>query len=123
MSKPGRTGLARVIAACQYSLRGLRAAWHTESAFRQETTLALLLTPVALWLGTSAIERLILIAVLALVLITELLNSAIEAAIDRIGAEHHDLSGQAKDMGSAAVFIALLLTLVTWVTIALNRFG
>lgn len=123
MSKPGKTGVERVIAATRYSLSGLQAAWRFESAFRQETTLAVLLVPVALWLGTTAVERALLIAVLGIVLITELLNSAVEAVVDRVGEEHHALAGQAKDMGSAAVFVSLLLTVVTWGVIAFGRFA
>jgi diacylglycerol kinase (ATP) len=123
LSKPGNTGIARVIAATRYSLSGLRAAWRFESAFRQETTLAVFLMPVALWLGTTAVERALLIAVLGIVLITELLNSAVEAVVDRVGEEHHALAGRAKDMGSAAVFISLVLALVTWGVIAYGRFA
>ena len=122
MSKPGKTGIARVIAATRYSLSGLQAAWRFESAFRQETTLAVLLLPVALWLGTTAVERALLIAVLGIVLITELLNSAVEAVVDRVGEEHHALAGRAKDMGSAAVFISLALTVVIWGIVAFGRF-
>jgi diacylglycerol kinase (ATP) len=123
LSKPGNTGIARVIAATRYSISGLRAAWRFESAFRQETTLAVFLMPVALWLGTTAVERALLIAVLGIVLITELLNSAVEAVVDRVGEEHHALAGRAKDMGSAAVFISLVLALVTWGVIAYGRFA
>lgn len=123
MSKPGKTGIARVIDATRYSFNGLQAAWRFESAFRQETTLAVLLIPVALWLGTTAVERALLITVLGIVLITELLNSAVEAVVDRVGEEHHALAGRAKDMGSAAVFFSLVLTLVTWGVIAFGRFA
>ena len=112
-----------MIAATRYSLSGLQAAWRFESAFRQETTLAVLLIPVAMWLGTTAVERALLIAVLGIVLITELLNSAVEAVVDRVGEEHHALAGRAKDMGSAAVFISLALTLVTWGVIVFGRFA
>lgn len=112
-----------MIAATRYSLSGLQAAWRFESAFRQETTLAVLLIPVAMWLGTTAVERALLIAVLGIVLITELLNSAVEAVVDRVGEEHHALAGRAKDMGSAAVFISLALTWVTWGVIAFGRFA
>jgi diacylglycerol kinase (ATP) len=123
LSKPGNTGIARVIAATRYSISGLRAAWRFESAFRQETTLAVCLMPVAWWLGATAVERALLIAVLGIVLITELLNSAVEAVVDRVGEEHHALAGRAKDMGSAAVFISLVLALVTWGVIAYGRFA
>ena len=122
MTKPGYTGFRHVIAAAGYSVRGLQAAWQHESAFRQELTLALVMTPFALWLGRTAYERLMLIACLLLVLIVELLNSAVEAAIDRFGDEHHELSGRAKDLGSAAVFVSLVMVLAVWATVAWDRF-
>jgi len=110
-------GLRRLLLAAGYSIKGLRAAWCQEAAFRQELILAMLLAPIALWLDFSVMERLLLIAVLVLVLVVELLNSAIEAAIDRIGPERHELSGQAKDLGSAAVFLSLLLAAAVWGTL------
>ncbi len=122
MSKPGKTGIARVIDATRYSKQGLIAAWRHESAFRQECTLALLMLPFAWWLGTTLTERLLLILVLFVVLITELLNSSIEAVVDRVSDEHHSLAGRAKDMGSAAVFFSLMLVVVVWTAVALNRF-
>ena len=115
MSKPGNTGLKRVIKAAGYSWAGLKAAFKHEAAFRQELALCLVLIPTGLWLGQSGIERALLIGSLLLVLIIELLNSAIEAVVDRFGGEQHELSGRAKDIGSAAVFIALLNTVVIWV--------
>jgi diacylglycerol kinase (ATP) len=123
MGKPGNTGLKRVISATFFSLAGLRAAWRGEAAFRQEILLCAVLIPAAFWLGTTAIERSLLIGTCLIVLIVELLNTGIEAVVDRIGAEHHDLSGQAKDLGSAAVFLSLLLVLVVWGLIAWDRFG
>lgn len=110
-------GLRRLILAAGYSIKGLRSAWCQEAAFRQELILTLVLLPIALWLDFSIVERLLLIAVLILVLVVELLNSAIEAAIDRIGPEFHELSGQAKDLGSAAVLLSLLLTAVVWLSL------
>ncbi len=110
-------GLRRLLLAAGYSTKGLRAAWCQEAAFRQELILTLVLLPIALWLDVSVMERLLLIAVLILVLVVELLNSAIEAAIDRIGPEFHELSGRAKDLGSAAVLLSLLLTVVVWVSL------
>lgn len=107
-------GMRRLLLAAGYSARGLRAAWCNEAAFRQELILSLVLIPVALWLDFSLLERLLLFAVLILVLVVELLNSAIEAAIDRIGPEFHQLSGQAKDLGSAAVSLSLLLAAGVW---------
>ena len=113
----------RAVRAARFSAQGFAHAWRHESAFRQELTLAVLLTPLALWLGQTAIERVLLIACLLLVLIVELLNSAVEAAIDRVGDEHHDLSGRAKDLGSAAVFLSLGLLLLVWSTVAWSRFA
>jgi len=122
LAKPGNTGIKRIIRATKFSAQGLAAAWKNEAAFRQEVTLVLLLLPVAFWLGQSALERAVLIGSLLIVPIVEILNSAIEAAIDRHGDEQHELSGRAKDMGSAAVFLSLLLVAVTWGLIAAERF-
>ena len=120
--KPGHAGFTRVLKATQYSMQGLKAAWQHESAFRQECVIAALLTPLAFWLGESAVQISLMIGVLVLVLIVELLNSAIEAAVDRVSEEQHDLAGRAKDMGSAAVAISLLLVLFTWGAVAWQRF-
>lgn len=117
------TGVKRIVNATFFSVAGLRAAWRNEAAFRQECLLALVLTPTALWLGQTAAERALLIATVWLVLIVELLNSAVEAVVDRVGTDHHKLSGRAKDLGSAGVFVSLLLTLVVWVLIGWERFG
>lgn len=122
MAKPGNTGIKRIFRAAKFSAQGLTAAWRNEAAFRQETLLVILLLPVAIWLGQSALEHAVLIGSLLIVPIVELLNSAIEAAIDRHGDELHELSGRAKDMGSAAVFISLLLVAVVWGLIAAERF-
>jgi diacylglycerol kinase (ATP) len=105
---------SRVFRAARYSWQGLRHAARHESAFRQELAIATVLVPLGLWLGQSGVEKALLIGSVLLVLIVELLNTAIEAAINRIGPEQHPLSGQAKDMGSAAVFIALLSAAITW---------
>jgi diacylglycerol kinase (ATP) len=121
MGNQQRTGWRRLWAAAGYSIQGLRAAWINEAAFRQELLLVLVLAPLAFWLGTTAIQRALLILSLLLVLITELLNSAIEAAVDRIGNERHELSGRAKNMGSAAVLIALVAAAGIWVLIALEN--
>ncbi len=110
----GKTGLKRVLNAAGYSWAGLSAAFKHEDAFRQEVFLALLLVPLAAYLGDTAIERALMIGAVLLVLIVELLNSAIEAAVDRISLEHHDLIKRAKDMGSAAVMIALANVGVVW---------
>jgi len=111
-------GWSRIWHATRYSANGLRAAFANEEAFRQELLIALVMTPAGLWLGRSAVERALLVGTLLLTLIVELLNSAVEAAIDRIGLERHELSGRAKDMGSAAVFLALVLTAAVWLLIA-----
>ena len=100
----------------------MAAAWKNEAAFRQELLLVLVLVPVTFWLGQTALERAVLIGSLFLVLIVELINSAIEAAIDRHGDEQHELSGRAKDIGSAAVFISLLTVATIWGLIAAERF-
>lgn len=98
-------------------MKGLRAAWQVESSFRLEVYLCLVLVPLGLYLGQTGIERFLLVSVLLLVLIVEVLNSAIEAAVDRWGPEHHDLAGRAKDMGSAAVFLADVNAVVCWLLI------
>lgn len=121
MAKPGNTGIKRVIKALFYSLAGLKAAWKNEAAIRQEGILLLLLTPCALWLGEDAISHSLLIGSLLLVLIVELLNSAIEAVVDRVGHEHHELSGRAKDIGSAAVLIAIVNVMIIWGVIGYEK--
>jgi len=122
LAKQQNTGFRRVIKATFYSIDGLRAAWRNEAAFRQECVLALLMTPAAFWLGRTAVERALLIGTVWLVLIVELLNSAVEATVDRVGTDHHKLSGRAKDLGSAGVFVSLLLVLLVWGLIAWERF-
>ncbi len=112
--KPGHRGLRRIFHATRYSLAGLRFAYRTESAFRQELWLAAVLAPVALLIGNTAVERALLIGSLLVVLITELLNTAIEAAVDRIGDDYHKLAECAKDAGSAAVFVSLVLVVAVW---------
>ena len=119
----GRTGLDRVIRATGYSFAGLQSAYRGESAFRQEFWLAVLLVPAAFWLGRGWVETALLAGTVMLVLIVELLNSAIEAAIDRISFEFHDLSKRAKDIGSAAVFLSLLVCSVTWAAALWHRFN
>jgi len=123
MGKPGNTGLRRIINATFFSMAGFRAAWRDEAAFRQELLLCIVLVPAAFWLGRTAVERSLLIGSCLIVLIVELLNTGIENVVDRFGEERHQLSGQAKDMGSAAVFTSLILTLVIWSLIAWERFG
>lgn len=113
----GRRGLRRLMNATRYSVDGLAAAWRHEDAFRQELVLAAVLLPVAFWLPLPAAEKVLLIGSLLLVLIIELLNSAIEAAVDRDSLEINPLGKRAKDYGSAALMISLLLAGMTWVTI------
>lgn len=110
----GKTGIRRLINAFGYSLEGFKAAFVHEDAFRQEVFLTVVLVPLAIYLGNSPVEQALLIASVLLVLIVELLNSAIEAAVDHTSTEHHALAKQAKDIGSAAVFIALLIVAVVW---------
>jgi len=117
MNKPGNQGVQRVINAVGYSWAGLKAAFMHEAAFRQELCLFALLIPIALWLGNSGVEQALLISSLFLVLIVELVNSAIEAIVDRIGPELHELSGRAKDIGSAAVLVAIINVLVVWLLV------
>ena len=114
MGKPGQTGITRIISAFHNSLRGMRDCWGMEAAFRQEVLGCVILVPLGLYLGDGGLEKAVLVSVCFLVLIVEILNSGIEAAIDRIGPEHHELSGLAKDLGSAAVFISLALVGITW---------
>ena len=116
-----RRGLSRMRHALCYSLEGLRAGWH-ETAFRQEALATLVLLPLSLWLGRSWVETSLLAGSALLVMIVELLNTAIETAVDRIGPEWHDLSKRAKDMGSAAVLLSLLLCLGIWTASFYQRF-
>ncbi len=107
-------GPGRILKAAIWSMQGLRAAWLHESSFRLEVYLLIVLAPLALWLGDTAVERALLIGSCLLVLAAELLNSAIEAVIERYGPEHHELAGRAKDMGSAAVFVLMMNVLLCW---------
>ena len=116
-----RRGLSRMWHALGYSLEGLRAGWH-ETAFRQEAMAALALIPLSFWLGRSWVETALLAGSVIFVMIVELLNTGIETAIDRIGPEWHDLSKRAKDMGSAAVLLSLLLSMGIWGAALHQRF-
>lgn len=122
MPKPSNTGITRVIKAAGYSSKGLRAAWQHESAFRQECFVGIVLLPCAILLAESWLQLALLVLVCVLVLITEIMNSAVEAVVDRIGLEHHELAGRAKDMASAAVAFAIVLVPVIWAMVALDRF-
>lgn len=115
--KPGATGLTRLVHATRYSWLGLKAAWKNEAAFRQEVTLVVGLGIVSLFLPVTALERLAMLGSLWWIIIVELLNSAIEAVVDRIGSEHHELSGRAKDMGSAAVLLSTIMAACVWIGI------
>lgn len=119
---PKPTGVRRIWLAFFYSMDGFQAAWKGEAAFRQEFVLALMLLPLSALLGRSALEHVALVGSVLLVLIVELLNSAIEATVDRIGLERNPLSKNAKDMGSAAVLVSLLFVLFTWGLIFIDRF-
>jgi diacylglycerol kinase (ATP) len=121
-SLKGQRGLRRVLNATRYSIDGLRAAWADEDAFRQELVLAAIMIPVALWLPVTLPEKILLVGVVVLVLIVELLNTAVEAAIDRDSLEINPLGKRAKDYGSAAVMFSLLLAGGTWTAILLARF-
>lgn len=115
-------GPARVMKAAVWSMQGLRAAWLHESSFRLEVYLFAVLAPVGWWLGGTGVERALLIGSMLLVLSIELLNSAVEAVIERYGPEHHELAGRAKDMGSAAVFVLMLNVLLVWGAILGSRY-
>ena len=117
----GKTGVQRVINATRYSLEGLAAAARHEDAFRQELILAAVMVPLGLWLGADGVERALLAGSVLMVLVVELLNSAVEAVVDRASPEHHELAKRAKDYGSAAVMIALAVTGLVWVLLLLPR--
>ena len=116
----GNTGLKRLFRAAGYSWQGLTAAFCNEAAFRQVVALSFILIPLAVWLGDSGGERALLVMAWVLVLMVELLNSAIEAVVDRVGAERHELAGRAKDIGSAAVLIALVNAGLIWLLVLVN---
>ncbi|GAA4357966.1 diacylglycerol kinase [Kangiella marina] len=120
--KPGKTGITRIIHACHYSWLGLKAAWRHEAAFRQEVVVALLLIPLAFLVGQTAVQIAVMAMSVLLVILIELINSAIEAVVDRFGGEHHKLSGRAKDIGSAAVAVAILNLLIVWGVILFKNY-
>ncbi|MDO8960095.1 MAG: diacylglycerol kinase [Rhodocyclaceae bacterium] len=119
--RKGVTGAGRLWNAFFYSCQGLAAAWRHEAAFRQEVLLAAVAVPLGLWLGADGVERALLVGSIFLILIVELLNSAVEAVVDRVSTEHHALSKRAKDIGSAAVLLALVNALVVWVCLLAPR--
>ena len=120
MATQGTSGLERLLKAFRFSMQGLAAAFKNEAAFRQETYLAVILVPLGFFLGDNSTEIILLIACLLIVLIVELINSAIEAVVDRLGSEYHELSGRAKDLGSAAVLLALINAALVWLLILLG---
>ncbi|WP_019026494.1 diacylglycerol kinase [Colwellia piezophila] len=121
-NKPNGSGFSRILKATRCSFLGLQAAYKHESAFRQELCLCLGLFPLSLFIATSGMQLALLLSSLILLLLVEVINSAIEAVVDRIGLEHHELSGRAKDLGSAAVFLALSICVVTWGGILFDNF-
>lgn len=121
MAYSGNKGFTRLVKACRYSWQGLRAACRHEEAFRQELWLSIVLIPLGLWLGQTGVERALLTGSVILLLLVEMLNSAIEAVVDRIGDEQNELSGRAKDMGSAAVAITIGIIVVVWALILLDH--
>ncbi|HHF0554358.1 TPA: diacylglycerol kinase [Vibrio diabolicus] len=120
--KPGNTGLKRIVKATGYSIQGLKAAFKHEAAIRQELALLSIAVILAWLVDVGMVERILMIGVVVLVLIVELVNSAIEAVVDRIGIERHELSGRAKDIGSAAVMVALVFAGFTWLYILASRY-
>ena len=123
MAKTGATGLTRIINAAAYSWAGLKAAYTNEAAFRQELWLVVVLSPVAVIFGPSYADKAILLASLIFILLVEILNSALEAVVDRFGDEIHPLSGRAKDMGSAAVLLAFFITGLIWFSVFSEMLG
>ncbi len=121
--KPGVTGFKRVYNATGYSMLGFKDAWIHESAFRQELCLAVVLIPTAFWLGETITHIILMVCSCFLVLLAEIINSAIEAVVDRIGPEIHELSGRAKNMGSSAVFITLTNCVFVYTMVAFDRFA
>ncbi len=121
--KPGYTGVERIVHALRFSLRGLGACWRHESAFRQEACVCLIAIPVGLAVGGTGVERALLVASVLLVPVVELLNTAVETVVDRVDAGPHPLAGRAKDIGSAAVLLSIVLAAVVWVCVLLPRYA
>lgn len=121
-NKPNGAGFSRILKAARCSMLGFHAAYKHESAFRQELCLCLLLLPVSLFIASSGVQLALLIGSLILLLLVEVINSAIEAIVDRIGLEHHELSGRAKDLGSAAVFLAIVIGMVIWAGVIFDNY-
>ena len=117
MAYSGNTGITRIRKAAIFSWQGFKAAYANEEAFRQEVWLAVVLIPLGLLLGEGGVEKALLVGSVIMLMLVEILNSAIEAVVDRFGGEHHELSGRAKDMGSSAVFLAVVLLTTTWILV------
>ena len=120
MASQGTSGLTRLVKATQFSWKGLQAAFANEQAFRQEVCLGIVLIPLALYLGGDGLERALLISVVLLILVIELINSGIEAIVDRVSTDHHELSGRAKDIGSAAVLLSLINAAIVWALVLIK---
>ncbi|MET0027908.1 MAG: diacylglycerol kinase [Candidatus Thiodiazotropha sp.] len=117
MQSENNVGLRRLANALRWSMKGFRSTYKNEEAFRQEVLLTIILLPLGLWLGENGVERALLVGPLLIVLIVELLNSAVESVVDRISTENHKLSGRAKDQGSAAVLVSLMLVAICWILV------
>ncbi|MBT4838393.1 MAG: diacylglycerol kinase [Methylococcales bacterium] len=122
MANQQATGIKRLINAFRYSIKGFKAAWQNEEAFRQECVAALVMLPAAIWLGQTVEQQALLILSFLLIPLTELMNSAVEAIVDRVGTEHHELSGRAKDVASAAVMLSMMMVCVVWGLIIADQF-
>jgi len=123
MGKKNESLIGHIKNAFKYTFAGLASAWKNELAFRGEVVVAIFMIPMGIWLGRSGVEKALLIASILLILLTELFNSALEAVVDRIGPERHELSKRAKDMGSAAAFISMVTAALVWIIIALDHFA
>jgi diacylglycerol kinase (ATP) len=122
MDMEKHTGISRLINAFFYSLAGFRAAWKNEESFRQEIIIGIFIIPAGLWLGMTGTQRALLISIYFLIPLVELINSAIEAIVDRVSTDQHELSGRAKDLGSAAVLVSICIAIIVWLLIAYDRF-
>ena len=122
MEKGKKKGIKRLANAFYYSIAGFKSAWKNEEAFRQEIIIAIFIIPAGLLIGETFTQKAILVGVYFIIPLVELINSAIEAIVDRVGTEHHELSGRAKDLGSASVFLSICIALITWALIVFGRF-
>jgi diacylglycerol kinase (ATP) len=120
--KPGKTGIPRILDATGYSMKGIRAAWTNEAAFRQESIGGLVMLVLSFFIAADPLQWLLLVLPLLVLVIVELINSALESVVDRIGPEKHELSGRTKDMGSAAVFFSLVMVTISWAAVIWHNF-